>query len=66
VLNERDGLRFGAEHCRQRVAAALANDHDNLALAVLVLGKATVATIFLMGGCMVNYFPYREATPCYY
>jgi hypothetical protein len=44
-------LAFGAEHCRNRIAATLADDDDNLALAVLVLRKATIAAVFfLIGG----------------
>ena len=38
------------EHARQRIAAALADHHDNLALARLVFGKATVEAIFTLVG----------------
>ncbi|WP_181170642.1 hypothetical protein [Mesorhizobium sp. B2-6-2] len=38
---------FRAEHCRQRIAVAPADDDDSLAPAVLVFPKATVEAIFL-------------------
>lgn len=46
-LNGRDRLGFGAEGEREGLALALADDDDDPALAGLVLGKATVATIRL-------------------
>jgi hypothetical protein len=39
-------LAFGSEHGRDRIAATLADDHNHLALAVLVTGKAAVDTLF--------------------
>jgi hypothetical protein len=35
------------------IAATLADDHHNLALAVLVLGKAPVAAVFFLVGSLV-------------
>jgi hypothetical protein len=43
--NERQSLSLGAEHGRDRVAAALANDDDGLALARPIAGKTAVATV---------------------
>ena len=46
--------RFGAEHGRERVAAALADDDDDLALAVLIASEAAVpAILFQIGGLHV-------------
>jgi hypothetical protein len=39
-MNEAAWLR--TEHGRNRIATALAHDDDNLALAALIAGKATV------------------------
>jgi hypothetical protein len=38
------------EHGWNRVPATLANDHNNLALAVLIANEAAVAAIFLLVG----------------
>lgn len=38
---------FRLEHCRDRVAAALANDHDAFPLAVLIAEETTVFAIFV-------------------
>lgn len=48
--DERSGSAFRMEHCRDRVTAALADDHNNLALAGLIAKQATVAAVFLHVG----------------
>lgn len=44
-LDEVSGMAFALEHGRDRIAAALADDDDDLALAVLVLEQAAVAPV---------------------
>jgi hypothetical protein len=48
--DERSGLAFSSEHCRDRCAATFADDDDNFALAVLIASEATVKAIFLQVG----------------
>ena len=48
ALMKLSGLAFRLEHGRDRVAVALANDDDDLALAVLILREATVAAVLLV------------------
>ena len=46
--NERSRLAFGIEYCRNRVTASFTDYDYNLALAVLVPGKATVAAVYFL------------------
>lgn len=48
--NEIERGAFRAKHRRNRAAIALANDDNTLAFAVLVLGEAPVAAVFLVVG----------------
>jgi hypothetical protein len=47
-------LAFGTEHGGDRIAAALADDDNYLALARLILGKATIKAIFFDRGPWLN------------
>src|SRR5258708_17261231 len=52
--NKSGSLAFGSKDCRDGVAAAFANDHHDLALTVLVTGKAALnALCLLIGGLHV-------------
>jgi Domain of unknown function (DUF6471) len=58
--NEGGSLAFGMEHGWNRVPATLANDDNDLALAVLIAGEAAVDTIFLeVGGFDVAAIDFR-------
>ena len=46
--NERSSLAFRIEYCRNRVTSAFTDYDYNLALAVLVPGKATVAAVYFL------------------
>src|SRR4051812_29747648 len=48
--NECRGAAFAVEHGGDRIAAALADDHDHLALAALITGVASVKAIRLHVG----------------
>jgi hypothetical protein len=49
--NEGGSLALGMEHGRNRVPAALADDHNDLALAALILSEAAIkALLFAIGG----------------
>ena len=49
-LDESSGAALAAEYGRNRIAAALTDNHDHLALAALVAGVATVKAIGLHVG----------------
>lgn len=51
ALDHGDRFTFRAEHVRYRATIALARDDDNAALAILVLGEATIdPVLFPVGG----------------
>ncbi len=48
--DERKRLPLGAEHGRKRAAIAFTDNHDSLALAVLIAGETAITAVFAMVG----------------